>query len=158
MKEEQVETVEHTSNVNLGIYLRRKRVIRGLTQSNVASKLGYGSPQFISNIERGIANVPLKSLRRIIDLYQVPPLEVLNILMNDKKRYWCQQLGIGGPAGSGAMEDVETGPGATPPMMGTTTATTTATTAIPTAGVTAPVEEDGGTINPPPLTSTSTNG
>ena len=103
MKEEQVETVEAmesttaptTSNVSLGIYLRRKRVLRGLTQSNVASKLGYGSPQFISNIERGIANVPLKSLRRIIDLYQVPPLEVLDVLMSDKKRYWCQQLGIG---------------------------------------------------------------
>ena len=85
-----------TNNVSLGVYLRRKRVLRGLTQSNVANKLGYGSPQFISNIERGIANVPLKSLRRIIDLYQVPPLEVLDVLMSDKKRYWCQQLGIGG--------------------------------------------------------------
>lgn len=78
----------------LGEYLRRKREALGLTQSEVAQKLGYGSPQFISNIERGISNVPVKSLRIMIDLYQISADEVIQILLEDKKRALLRQLGL----------------------------------------------------------------
>ncbi len=78
----------------LGEYLRRKREALSLTQSEVAQKLGYGSPQFISNIERGISNVPVKSLRILIDLYQISADEVIHILLEDKKRALLRQLGL----------------------------------------------------------------
>lgn len=78
----------------LGEYLRRKREALRLTQSEVAQRLGYGSPQFISNIERGISNVPVKSLRIMIDLYQISANEVINILLEDKRRALLRQLGL----------------------------------------------------------------
>jgi len=78
----------------LGEYLRRKREALSLTQSEVAQRLGYGSPQFISNIERGISNVPVKSLRIMIDLYQISANEVIQILLDDKRRALLRQLGL----------------------------------------------------------------
>ena len=78
----------------LGEYLRSKREQLGLTQSEVAHNLGYGSPQFISNIERGISNVPVKSLRTLIDLYKISANEVIHILLEDKRRAILRQLGL----------------------------------------------------------------
>ena len=78
----------------LGEYLRNKREQLGLTQSEVAHNLGYGSPQFISNIERGISNVPVKSLRTLIDLYKISASEVIHILLEDKRRAIMRQLGL----------------------------------------------------------------
>lgn len=93
----------------LGEYLRRKREALRLTQSEVAQRLGYGSPQFISNIERGISNVPVKSLRIMIDLYQISANEVINILLEDKRRALLRQLGL-------TEESLEASPeGAAPP-------------------------------------------
>jgi transcriptional regulator with XRE-family HTH domain len=46
----------------LGTYLKDVREDANLTQADVSHKLGYTSPQFISNIERGISVVPLKTL------------------------------------------------------------------------------------------------
>lgn len=79
---------------SLGLYLKRKRIEKGLTQSDVAGKLGYGSPQFISNIERGISSVPLKSLRVIVEMYGLSADEVVNILLDEKRKYYRQQLGL----------------------------------------------------------------
>lgn len=70
----------------LGTYLKEKRETSNLTQSEVALKLGYTTPQFISNIERGISNVPLKALKTLIELYKVQPDEVIEILLQQKKR------------------------------------------------------------------------
>jgi len=92
-KTEKVET-SAKADKQLGEYLRRKREALSLTQSEVAQKLGYGSPQFISNIERGISNVPVKSLRVLIDLYQISADEVIHILLEDKKRALLRQLGL----------------------------------------------------------------
>jgi transcriptional regulator with XRE-family HTH domain len=49
--------------------MRRKA---GLTQEEVAKKLGLGSPMFISNIERGIARLPVKHYKKVAKLYSVP--------------------------------------------------------------------------------------
>ncbi len=78
----------------VGLFLKTKRLEKGLTQSDVAHKLGYGSPQFISNIERGISSIPLKSLRAFVDLYSASPVEVLEILLADKRQYLSEQLGL----------------------------------------------------------------
>lgn len=86
--------MSNISAKKLGAYLKNQREKRGLTQSEVASKLGYGSPQFISNIERGISNVPLKSLKVIIDLYQIQPQEVIDILIQERRSILEKQLGL----------------------------------------------------------------
>lgn len=80
----------------LGPFLREKREQKGLTQAQVAEKLGYGSPQFISNIERGISRVPLKSLRYFIDVYDLRPDDVIDLLLEEKRIQLRKQLGLTG--------------------------------------------------------------
>jgi transcriptional regulator with XRE-family HTH domain len=70
----------------MGIFLREKREQKGLTQAQVALQLGYGSPQFISNIERGVSRVPVKSLKYFIDLYGLQTNEVIDILLDEKRQ------------------------------------------------------------------------
>ncbi|MES2963226.1 MAG: helix-turn-helix transcriptional regulator [Bdellovibrionota bacterium] len=62
-------------------YLKEKRAKANLTQSDVASKLGYSSPQFVSNWERGLAKPPVFVLRDLTKLYRVPANEMFSVLL-----------------------------------------------------------------------------
>lgn len=79
----------------MGTYLRQKREQKGFTQAQVASKLGYGSPQFISNIERGVSRVPVKSLKSFIELYELQMEEVIDMLLEEKRTQLRKVLGFG---------------------------------------------------------------
>lgn len=81
----------------LGHFLREKRELKGLTQAQVAQRLGYGSPQFISNIERGISRVPIKSLRQFIEVYDLRPDDVIDLLLEEKRLQLIKQLGLPEP-------------------------------------------------------------
>jgi transcriptional regulator with XRE-family HTH domain len=70
----------------LGNFLRDMRENSDWTQLEVSRKLGYTSPQFISNIERGISVVPLKTLARMIQLYKADAEEVVNIILESQRR------------------------------------------------------------------------
>jgi transcriptional regulator with XRE-family HTH domain len=76
----------------LGSYLKQVREAAGLTQYDVSSKLGYTSPQFISNIERGISVVPLKALAKMIHMYKVSPDNVVKIILDSQKKLLKQKL------------------------------------------------------------------
>ena len=67
----------------LSQFLKGKRIEAGLTQSEVAEKLGYSSPQFISNWERGLANPPVFILRTLTKLYKVPAGEMFSMLLSE---------------------------------------------------------------------------
>ena len=77
----------------MGNFLRQKRESKGLTQAQVATQLGYGSPQFISNIERGVSRVPVKSLRSFISLYDLQVDEVIELLLNERRNHLRKILG-----------------------------------------------------------------
>ena len=68
-----------------GRYLREKRREAGLSQQNVASALGYSSPQFISNLERGTCPVPLNRIRQFIDLYKIDQNEFVSRFLNEQE-------------------------------------------------------------------------
>ena len=70
----------------LGQFLKDTREKVGMTQANVSAKLGYSSPQFISNIERGISVVPLKTLARMISLYKGNPETVIKIILESQRK------------------------------------------------------------------------
>jgi transcriptional regulator with XRE-family HTH domain len=65
----------------LGNFLKNKREAVGLSQGQVAKKLRYTSPQFISNWERGISSPPIKVLRLLSDLYRVSTDELFDLIL-----------------------------------------------------------------------------
>lgn len=65
----------------LSKYLKRMRIESGLTQAEVANKLGYSSPQFISNWERGFARPPVKIIKRLISMYKLNVDETVEVYM-----------------------------------------------------------------------------
>ena len=71
----------------MGNFLRQKRESKGLTQAQVATQLGYGSPQFISNIERGVSRVPVKSLRSFISLYDLQVDEDIELMLKERRNH-----------------------------------------------------------------------
>lgn len=51
--------------------LRTSRLKAGLSQAETADKLGYSTPQFISNWERGVSRPPIRSLKKLASLYKM---------------------------------------------------------------------------------------
>lgn len=78
---------------SLSDYLRQKRLDSGLSQLDVAKVLGYSSPQFVSNWERGLVSPPLETIAVLIDLYKIPSTEVIDRIMNETQDYLESQLG-----------------------------------------------------------------
>jgi transcriptional regulator with XRE-family HTH domain len=56
---------------NFADYLKFLRANSRLSQGKVAKKLGYSSPQFVSNWERGLSEPPIETLPKIASIYQV---------------------------------------------------------------------------------------
>ncbi|CAB4150011.1 HTH_XRE domain containing protein [uncultured Caudovirales phage] len=59
------------------------RVKSDLTQAHVAKKLGYTSPQFISNIERGITAIPFPLLLKLGRLYKIDRDDLIEARVDD---------------------------------------------------------------------------
>jgi transcriptional regulator with XRE-family HTH domain len=76
----------------LGQYLKEVREGASYTQADVSQRLGYTSPQFISNIERGISVVPLKTLARMVSIYKVRPEPVVRIILESQRRLLKEKL------------------------------------------------------------------
>ena len=74
-----------TLHKHLGDYLKERRIQADLTQADVAQKLGYTSPQFISNFERGLCSPPLKNLKVLVKLYKLPAEEVIDLILKEQK-------------------------------------------------------------------------
>lgn len=53
----------------------------GLTQNDVAEKLGYSSPQFISNWERGLSCPPVNVIPRLSGIYRVAEGELFELIL-----------------------------------------------------------------------------
>ena len=67
--------------MSLGKFLKSKRENASLSQGDVAKKLKYTSPQFISNWERGVSSPPIKVLKLLSDLYKVSTDELFNMIL-----------------------------------------------------------------------------
>ncbi len=76
----------------LGEYLRDKRVKADLTQGFVAERMGFTSPQFISNIERGLCSPPMDVLKRMVRLYKLRNPEVVKFLSRLQEEYFERSL------------------------------------------------------------------
>lgn len=61
----------------------RERV--GLTQRDVSDALGYSTPQFISNVERGRCRFPVQKLAKIRKLYRLSVEQVVDLFVSEEK-------------------------------------------------------------------------
>ena len=76
----------------LGTFLKDVREEAKMTQADVSHRLGYTSPQFISNIERGISVAPLKTLARMVTLYKTNPESVVKIILESQRKLLREKL------------------------------------------------------------------
>ena len=80
-----IKPVKEFLHKNLGTYLKAKRQESGLTQQEVADKLGYSTAQFISNFERGLCSPPLNNLKTIIGLYDIAVDEIMDLILKEQE-------------------------------------------------------------------------
>jgi transcriptional regulator with XRE-family HTH domain len=71
---------------NMSIQWRQLREKAGLTQKEVSDALGYTTPQFISNVERGRCRFPVEKLPKLKRLYRLSNDQVVNLVMVEEKR------------------------------------------------------------------------
>lgn len=69
----------------LNRYLKNRRKELGLSQADVSRKLGYSSPQFVSNWERGLVSPPLSSLPKLMVLLQIPRETLIELVLADTR-------------------------------------------------------------------------
>lgn len=74
--------MQQNSN-KLAQFLKEKRTQSGLSQKDVATKLGYSTSQFISNWERGISQPPINTLRTLANMYKVTAEQMFNVLLEE---------------------------------------------------------------------------
>jgi transcriptional regulator with XRE-family HTH domain len=64
----------------VGNFLKSARERAGLTQQEVALRMRYSTPQFVSNWERGLALPPLDALPRIVRVLRIKPKSLIDAL------------------------------------------------------------------------------
>ncbi len=77
---------------SFGEYLLEKRERIGLTQGEVARALGYSSPQFVSNWERGTCSPPFKKIKKIAVIYEIPLDELYDVLSDSYQAFLRREL------------------------------------------------------------------
>lgn len=75
-----------------GQFLKKVRYRHNLSQSELAEKLGGVTPQFISNIENGIAGIPPKYIKKISSKFDVKEESIIGIMVVDFHQYLFSQL------------------------------------------------------------------
>ena len=70
---------------HIAVLIKTKRLQHpnGYSQSDLSSLLGYKNGQFISNVERGLCNIPLKMLKRVSNVLNIEPSELKRAILKD---------------------------------------------------------------------------
>jgi transcriptional regulator with XRE-family HTH domain len=72
---------------NIAQLIRTKRMNhpKGYSQSELSHLLGYKNGQFISNVERALCNIPLKMLRKVSEVLDIPAEELKAAILKDQE-------------------------------------------------------------------------
>ncbi len=57
----------------IGVYLKKAREEKNLSQKSVAKVLNYRNMNFISMIENGVSKIPVNKIMEFVKAYQLPP-------------------------------------------------------------------------------------
>ena len=70
-------------DIEIGQIIRTLREKKGLTQTDLAIKLGYRTPQFVSLFERGLSKVPLETLGQLSVILNFPANRMMDLILRD---------------------------------------------------------------------------
>ena len=70
---------------NIATLVRQKRINHSgnYSQSDLSALLGYKNGQFISNVERGLCNIPLKMMKKISEVLEIDPSDIKTAILKD---------------------------------------------------------------------------
>ena len=71
----------------VGQYFKKERIKIRMSQKEISKKLGYTSPQFISNFERGVSFLPIKKLAKLTNILNLSSKKVINMVIKSQKSY-----------------------------------------------------------------------
>lgn len=77
----------------LGLFLKKKRLDKKMTQSEVAF-LCQCKAQFVSNWERGLCAPPFSLLKKIIKAYDIQERQIFNFMMKEYEELLLKNLGL----------------------------------------------------------------
>ncbi|MBC7420044.1 MAG: helix-turn-helix transcriptional regulator [Bdellovibrio sp.] len=83
------------TNVQIGHLIRDYRIRKGLTQLDLATKLNYDGPQFVSLIERGLSKTPFEILGKLIIILGIPERKITKILLEAYEIELAKKVGFG---------------------------------------------------------------
>ncbi|NUM57238.1 MAG: helix-turn-helix transcriptional regulator [Bdellovibrionaceae bacterium] len=69
--------------IEIGQMVRNYREKNGMTQLELAEKLGYQTSQFVSLFERGLSKVPMEVLGQLVIILGIPEKQFKNVLVKD---------------------------------------------------------------------------
>lgn len=78
--------------MKLANYLKELRVKNGLLQKDLAEKLGYSTPQFISNYERGTAPIPMNVLAKMVEIFKADKIKIFDMYIAEITEMKCKEF------------------------------------------------------------------
>lgn len=70
-------------STRMGILIKNARLLKNLSQGHLAKKLGLTSPQFISNMERGLCGCPVPMAKKLIKLLNIEEKVLKKAIVDD---------------------------------------------------------------------------
>lgn len=64
----------------LTTFLKTSRMKAGLSQADVSNAMGYMTPQFVSNWERGVSQPPISELKNLAKIYMVSEEQLFKVV------------------------------------------------------------------------------
>lgn len=82
---------------NIALLIRTKRLShpKSYSQSELSKLLGYKNGQFISNVERGLCNIPLKMLSKVSVILDITKEELKSTILRDQEQTLNNFLELG---------------------------------------------------------------
>jgi transcriptional regulator with XRE-family HTH domain len=85
-------TNSKASSELLGAFLKAKREKANLTQKDIADRLGYSTPQFISSWERGEREPPMNVIWQISSIYRISAEKLFDVMLAYRQKMLEQDL------------------------------------------------------------------
>ena len=87
-------TSKKKMDVAVGEFLKSKRLEAGLSQVHVTEKLGYTSPQHLSNIERGVSPVGMTTMKQLMRIYDMDATDMIDFMLDEHKSYLQREFAL----------------------------------------------------------------